>query len=141
MNKNSTILIFSLLSLFLFGCVASHQNQPIDNRDTLTLGIIQKDIKEGMSQSDVITVLGSPNIVTSDEESETWVYDKISSERSSTDVGGAAGGVGAGGSAGGFLGVSGSKSTSYTSQKTLTVIIKFDSSKKVKDISYHSSKY
>jgi hypothetical protein len=48
---------------------------------TVTLGLVQKEIKPGLPQSDVAAVLGSPNIVTSDSQSrETWIYDKVASE-------------------------------------------------------------
>ena len=49
----------------------------------MTLGIVQKEIRVGLSQADVAAALGSPNIVTKDSaDKETWVYDKIASEAS-----------------------------------------------------------
>jgi hypothetical protein len=99
-----------------------------------------------MSSADVVAVLGSPNMVsTDDERREVWVYDKIATERvysgSSGGVnalifgfgGGAAGGLGGGGSS--------SASASSTSQRTLTVIIKFDKQSKVRDFAYHTSRF
>ena len=85
-----------------------------------------------MTQSDVAQVLGSPNIVSKDKDGvETWIYDKIASEASySTGSGGIlslfTGGRDAGAAA--------------TTQKTLTVIIKF-SKGVVSDYSYHGSKF
>ena len=87
-----------------------------------------------MSSAEVITVLGSPNIVTTDSDRrETWVYDKISSETaySQNSVGGSILIIGG-------MSSSGSKSTT---QKTLTVIIKFDEQSKVRDFAYHTSKF
>jgi hypothetical protein len=89
----------------------------------------------GMSGAEVAGVLGSPNIVTSDEKRrETWVYDRIASENAYSS---SAGGVNAL-----FLaGSSGRTGASRTTQRTLTVIIKFDESAKVRDFSYRSSSF
>lgn len=142
MKKNLLVLVFLLISLNLCGCVTSQpQNDPIDNRNTLTLGTVQSNIKKGLPQTEVLTVLGSPNIVTNDGGKETWVYDKISTVSSTSEVKGGAAGAGLGGAVIGVAGVSGSQSNSSTSQKTLTVIIKFDSTSAVEDVIYHTSKY
>jgi outer membrane protein assembly factor BamE (lipoprotein component of BamABCDE complex) len=103
---------------------------------------VQKEIRIGMSAADVAGTLGSPNIVTTDDgRQETWIYDKISSEvtysRSSGTVvgllfGSAGGGAGAGSTNAG---------STATSQRTLTVIIKFDGNDRVRDFSYHSSRF
>ncbi|MGC8791495.1 MAG: hypothetical protein ACP5PO_08345 [Desulfurella sp.] len=116
----------------------------------ITLGLVQKYIHNGDSQSRVAEVLGSPNIVTKDSDgNETWIYDKVSQETSYSASGGSVGvgvgGVGVGGSgmAGGGIGGSyGSSSGAYSStQKTLTVIIKFDNNGLVKSIAYNASQF
>jgi outer membrane protein assembly factor BamE (lipoprotein component of BamABCDE complex) len=91
-----------------------------------------------MPSSQVVEALGSPNIVTTDEERrEVWVYDKIATDVSYSNSQSGAGVwlliVGAGGS-----GNSGAQSTS---QRTLTVVVKFDTDKKVRDFAYHSSSF
>ncbi|MGD8561069.1 MAG: hypothetical protein PVG03_00970 [Desulfarculaceae bacterium] len=98
-----------------------------------------------MSQADVAQALGSPNIVTRDSEGrETWIYDKISTEYSySKDSGGAGvlilGASGDVGGAGG-AGYQASSGAAATSQRTLTIILKFK--KGVVDaFSYHSSRF
>ncbi len=49
----------------------------------MTLGVVQSFIKEGMSQADIASALGSPNIVTQDKDgNDTWIYDKIATETS-----------------------------------------------------------
>ena len=49
--------------------------------DSLSIGKVQKEIKVGMSSADVVGVLGSPNMVTTDDKRrEVWVYDKVSTE-------------------------------------------------------------
>lgn len=114
----------------------------------MTLGIVQKDIHVGMSQADVATALGSPNIVSKDSEgNESWIYDKIATEVSySKDSGGIGVGAGAGiGSwrmlLGGGAGYSKSAGAVAQTQKTLTIVIKFDDNSMVKTLSYHSSKF
>lgn len=98
----------------------------------MTIGIVQKEIKKGMAQAEVAVALGSPNIVTKDQEGlETWVYDKIASEASYS--GGERGIVGI------IIGGKAAGAASQT-QKTLTVIIKFKDGV-VHDFSYHASKF
>ena len=47
----------------------------------MTVGTVQREIRNGMSGAEVAEVLGSPNIVTTDAEGrEVWVYDKISTD-------------------------------------------------------------
>lgn len=148
------IIIFCILvSGFMFGCMtaAQHQQELGSTKEReMTVGIVQKEIHVGMSQADVAMALGSPNIVTNDGSGkETWIYDKIATEASySTSRGGVGGGVGAGGLAGSALilggvggGYSKSAGASSTTQKTLTVVIKFDNKKKVDSFSYHASKF
>ncbi len=121
-----------------------------DRRSALTVGQVQREIRVGMSGAEVASVLGAPNVVTTDENrQETWIYDKISTERAySADNGGIAtlilGGadLGSGGVGGGLLpSYSGGSGATSTTQKTLTVIVKFDASKKVRDFAYHSSQF
>lgn len=146
---SSSLLVFVLLS----GCMTATQHQqslPSTKEREMTVGIVQKEIRVGMSQADVATALGSPNIVTRDSEGkETWIYDKIATEASySRDSGGIGGGAGAGGVAGttlilGLFGGSYSKEAGATAitQKTLTVILKFNKDGKVESFSYHTSKF
>jgi len=154
MFKRKAILIsFLVVSVLLTACMSAVQHQQslqsFKERE-LTVGIVQKEIRVGMSQAEVVEALGSPNIVTRDSEGkETWIYDKIATEAYySKDRGGIGGGVGGGGVAGttlilGILGGSYSKEAGAmsTTQKTLTVIIKFDKNNKVESFSYHASKF
>ncbi len=137
----------------LCGCHGAHYHRDAvsaDRNSALTVGAVQREIRVGMSGADVVGVLGSPNMVTSDDQRrETWVYDKISTERAySADSGGIStlilGGASIGdGLVGGGVGPSfGSGSgASSTTQKTLTVIIKFDSNRRVRDFAYHSTQF
>ena len=132
MNK---IIIISLTSIILFSCAA---NKP-DDSNNLTLGTVQSKISKGQSQSSVMDVLGSPNIVTKDSQGrEVWTYDRISRDNEASSGTGffilnpfswfTGGGVG-------------SKSSSSASSKSLTVLITFDDNKNVLDYTYQSLKY
>jgi hypothetical protein len=99
-----------------------------------------------MSGAEVITVLGPPNIVTTDaERREVWTYDRIATE---TVYSSSAGGVsalvlGLGSSILGGVAPGGSQSAGaeVRTQRTLTVILRFDAERKVRDFSYHSSQF
>ncbi len=129
---------FLLCVFVISGCVSvgdhAKQIQAVQDGERLTVGSVQREVRIGMSGVDVLGVLGSPNIVSTDgERREVWVYDKIATEKvHSTNFGG----VNALVLGGGYS--SGARSTS---QRTLTVIIKFDESKKVRDFAYHTSRF
>lgn len=139
----------TLLTLVVMGCQTVGEHRAAvqdDSGNRLTVGKVQKEIRVGMSGADVASVLGSPNIVSTDEERrEVWIYDKIASDRAYSS---SSGGVNAlilgygGGTAGGVsVGGGSSAGASSTSQRTLTVIIKFDKSGKVRDFAYHTSRF
>jgi outer membrane protein assembly factor BamE (lipoprotein component of BamABCDE complex) len=112
----------------------------------VSVGRVQKEIRVGMSGAEVAQVLGSPNIVTTDEERrEVWIYDKIATDRAySTSSGGLAALILAvGGTTAAAVGGSASSNTgaASTSQRTLTVIIKFDKESRVRDFAYHTSRF
>lgn len=129
--KRVIVSFIFVISALMLGCTAA---QPQETPEQLTVGTVQRKIEIGMSGADVIAALGSPNMVTTDEQRrETWIYDKISSEVSKTS------------SSAGFslliVGAGKSSSSSKTSQKTMTIIIKFDEESKVRDFAYHSSQF
>ncbi len=123
--------------LMLTGCAtASAQRQDVqsDKGDRVTVGKVQREIHVGMPASQVIEALGSPNIVTTDENrQEVWVYDKFATDVTQSS------------SSGGFwiviAGIQGNTSAASSSQRTLTIVIKFDADKKVRDFAYHSSSF
>ncbi len=132
------ILSFFLLGFFLLsGCMSAAQHQqslPSTQEREMTLGIVQKEIRVGMSQADVATALGSPNIVTKDSESkETWIYDKIATEASYSKSHGYGTIL--------ILGFSRDTGAVSSTQKTLTVVIKFNEKNLVESFSYHASKF
>ena len=120
-----------VLSLALNGCMAPSHKADVSSEGNLTVGTVQKEIKKGMSGAEVATTLGSPNIVTTDAQMrETWVYDKITTEVTKSES-----------AAGIPLLIFGSSGSSSKSQKTLTVVIKFDEKSKVREFAYHTSRF
>lgn len=138
MTKSSIASMAMLLALALgiapgsFGC--RHPAPPAGRVDNLTVGKVQGEIKVGMSAASVAEILGSPNIVTTDEERrEVWIYDKVSSE--SVDTNNSIGGTIL------IIGGGSSQRQSSSTQRTLTIIIKYDEAKKVRDFAYNFSQF
>ncbi len=134
MGKFLMVLVSGML---LSGCstAGSHlKSVRSDAGDRLTVGTVQKEIRIGMSGAQVVEVLGAPNIVTTDENRrEVWIYDKVASEISYSN---SEGGVWV------LLGaVGGNSGAASSSQRTLTVVIKLDENKLVRDFAYHSSSF
>ncbi len=102
--------------------------------DRLTVGKVQGEIKVGMPASQVAELLGSPNIVTTDDKRrEVWIYDKVSTDRVDTASSSFAGLI--------ILGASSRDSSSSQRQRTLTIIIKYDEDKKVRDFAYNYTQF
>jgi outer membrane protein assembly factor BamE (lipoprotein component of BamABCDE complex) len=115
-------------------CMKHPTDQSPGNPTNLTVGTVQRSIKVGMPASEVAAILGSPNIVTTDENRrEVWIYDKVSSNR--VDTANSAYGTLI------ILGGSTSQSQSSSTQKTLTIIIKYDEDKKVRDFGYNFTQF
>lgn len=145
----------AIACLMLFsGCMSAddhYQSLHSARERQLTLGVVQRDIHAGISRDQVAVKLGSPNIVTKDQSGlETWIYDKIATEKSySSSRNGIASGIGAGGvDDGGTLigggtaaGHSRKSGASSTTQRTLTVVIKFDDEGLVQSVDYHTSRF
>jgi outer membrane protein assembly factor BamE (lipoprotein component of BamABCDE complex) len=123
-----------------------HRKAVQSEGDRVTVGKVQREIKVGMTSAEVVQVLGSPNIVSTDEERrEVWVYDKVATESVySESRGGVAALVlaGSGSTGGAAAPVYGSSSGARsTTQRTLTVIVKFDKESRVRDFAYHASQF
>ncbi len=153
--RGVTICMAVLLAVTVSACQsASDHAQDVrkgqDAGDKMTVGKVQREIRVGMPGSQVAEVLGSPNMVTTDEKRrEVWVYDKISTDTvyssssggvSSLFLGGGLVGDGVLGGAGG-AGVRGNAGAVSTNQRTLTVIVKFDEAGLVRDFAYRSSSF
>jgi outer membrane protein assembly factor BamE (lipoprotein component of BamABCDE complex) len=128
--------VLALVSLLSVGCVTPqpYRQEAVVPEQELTVGVVQREIRAGMSQGDVASALGSPNIVSKDAGGkETWIYDKIGSEARYSDsaVGGSIIIFGGGTSWG----------SSSRRQKTLTVIVKFSDKNLVESTTYHASRF
>lgn len=144
-----TLLAMAAVGLVTTGCTsaASHRaDVQDDSMERVTVGTVQKEIYVGMSGGEVASILGSPNIVSTDgNRDEVWIYDKFATDAAYSKsragllglVIGTTGDVGAGG-----LGIkTQSAGASSRSQRTLTVVIKFDSDHEVRDFAYHTSRF
>lgn len=135
MKTNLILLIMYTAAIFMgtMGCSADYHAGKVQKGlqgDKMTLGTVQREITIGMSSAAVVEALGSPNVVTTDEQRrEVWVYDKIA-----TDVAASGGGWT-------LLLLGQSAGAASKSQRTLTIIIKFDEDKKVRDFAYHISRF
>jgi len=122
--------ILIILLAFFSACTRTYHHEP----SKITAGIVQREIYIGMPAPDVATILGAPNIVSLDiDKNEVWIYDKVSTQ---IEYNSQSNGV--------WLLIAGGGSESgcsKKSQRTLTIIIKFDCNKQVRDFTYHSSSF
>ena len=144
-----TPLALVFIGLLAAGCTSASRHRAEvqdDTRERVTVGTVQREIHVGMSGAEVATALGSPNIVSTDgDRNEVWIYDRFATDAAySRSRGGVLGlVVGTTGSAGaGGVGlVSQSAGASSRSQRTLTVVIKFDGDRRVRDFAYHTARF
>jgi len=129
--KGTWIALGLCLSVVAAGCASEKAEI---KEDRLTVGKVQGEIKVGMPASQVAELLGSPNIVTTDDKRrEVWIYDKVSTDRVDAASSSYAGLI--------ILGTRSSDSSSSQRQRTLTIIIKYDEEKKVRDFAYNSTQF
>lgn len=129
--KNVATAVVLGASVLMSACAATNYDAQAEN---MTVAKAQREIKIGMSSAEVVEVLGSPNMVTTDaKRRETWVYDRVS-----TNVQSSSSGVGV------WLLVFGAGKDDQrvtSSQRTLTIIVKFDEKNLVRDFSYRTSAF
>lgn len=125
------------LGMVLAACSLNLQTAapPLESAERrLTLGTVQREIRGGMAAAAVAEALGAPSIVTMDGQGhEVWIYDRIATERAYLDESGYAGLI--------LMGYSRQGGTATISQRTLTVIVKFDAAKRVREYAYHASRF
>lgn len=137
MNKFLLLLVL-MVGVAVSGCQSAGAHlddvRAADSEKTLSVGKVQREIKVGMTGGQVAEVLGSPNIVSTDENrQEVWIYDKISTEQAYSQSEGGATLI--------LIGGGNRAGARSTNQRTLTVIIKFDKAGKVRDFAYHRSSF
>ena len=146
-SKWATYPAVAILSILLSACASLHRAAvQDDSHDRVSVGTVQKEIYVGMSGAEVARVLGSPNIVSTDAQSrEVWIYDRLATDVvRSRSRGGAQGGIA------GFASrivyaivpfyYQDADATSR-SQRTLTVIVRFDEQNLVRTLAYHTSRF
>ena len=125
------------ISLSLLGCavktapLATIPARQVETQKVTVAGA--QKLKIGMSGTEVIHALGSPNIITgSSDNGETWIYDKISREVEIISV-----------ADGSWILSPRAQSSSVTvaSERTLTVIVQFGADKKLKQVTYRQSSF
>lgn len=136
--------LIGLVAVTLGACSATQHRAEVkdDSIDRVTVGTVQREITVGMSSAEVAAILGAPNIVSTDaERREVWIYDKISTDVSYSRSSGVVAGLVVGSSGGGAGGASKNAGAASSSQRTLTIIIKFDDIGEVRDFSYRTSRF
>jgi outer membrane protein assembly factor BamE (lipoprotein component of BamABCDE complex) len=119
-----------MLLLLLAACRSAATEEDVADSKNLTTGVVQREIRKGMSGAEVIEALGSPNIVTTDEEGrEVWVYERYARNVRVTENGYF------------LIFAYGSAQAAKGSTRTLTVVIKFGADKKVRDFAYHATTF
>jgi outer membrane protein assembly factor BamE (lipoprotein component of BamABCDE complex) len=106
-----------------------------DNTNPLTPGNVSLHLKIGQTtQAEVLEVFGAPNIVTQDgQRQEVWSYQRHATVTRSQDDGAYFNVL--------IFGVGGAKASSEQTQRTMTLIIKFDANHMVSDFSSRASEF
>ncbi len=155
-------------TVLVSACMSAPQGQPVSTPATplaksvaapptqssasaLSYGTVTATVTKGKTtQMDLIQMFGGPNISTIDGDGlETWVYErsvnqtdvasKTQNWQAAANLGVAFGHVQAGGSVGG--GQSEGASSTASSFRSLTAIVKFNTDKTVKDYSVRASQF
>lgn len=131
MKKFIALFFLAAAPLMMTGCGGGRAPE---QKDQMTVAAAQREIRIGMSSSEVVEVLGSPNMVTTDDQRrETWVYDRVSTTISQSSSQAGVWLI--------FAGIGGGSSRVSQNQRTLTIIVKFDSNSKVRDFAYRTSSF
>ena len=127
----SSFLVAAAL-IAITGCSATQYRAA----DRGTAETAQRQVSIGLGSANVAAILGSPDSVSNDQnEEETWVYDRISTDLSYSTSNGAIVGL----VFGNYIGGANYIGAAMTSQQTLTVSIKFDEDDLVRDFSYYTT--
>lgn len=141
MKLSKSYILFIFISLFLSGCVSTHQ--PLTDRNSqLTQGNVQLSIKVGTTtKAEVLESFGSPNITTRDGSGkEVWTYQRSAQVAQQSSKSGSWTTLLAG-QQGIFLGQSPVRHSSgfESSSRMITLIIKFNSDDVVIDFNSRNS--
>jgi hypothetical protein len=143
-RKFVPVSLLASATILLGACSATQHRAEVqdDSIDRVTVGTVQREIVVGMPSATVAAILGAPNIVSTDaERREVWIYDKISTDVSYSRSSGVVAGLLVGSDGGGAVAGSKNAGAASSSQRTLTIIIKYDDAGLVRDFSYRTSSF
>ena len=143
-SKFYPVLLLTGTAVLLGACSATQHRAEVqdDSIDRVTVGTVQREITLGMPSAEVAAILGAPNIVSTDaERREVWIWDKISTDVAYSRSSGVIAGLVVGGDGGGAGAGSKNAGAASSSQRTLTIIVKFDHEGLVRDFSYRTSSF
>jgi len=134
---------------------SAHAQQPAAQPGRLSYGTVTSTVKKNQTtQAELLDLFGGPNISTTDATGlETWVYERSASDTDTSasnqarnlnaffGAGGAAGGAAVGGGVSGGASSDNSRARTSNSVRNLTVIVKFNPDKTVRDYSVRQSTF
>jgi outer membrane protein assembly factor BamE (lipoprotein component of BamABCDE complex) len=123
---NKVIFAILLATPFIAACAPKTPQQ----EERATIAAAQRDIKIGMSSAEVVSILGSPNMVTTDSQRrETWVYDRVSTNVSQSASGWS------------LILAGGQRAQASQNQRTMTIIVHFDENNMVRDMAWRQTSF
>ena len=145
--RKQVIVLMSMLPVILGGCVDTNVKPVTTRNSELTHGNVQMTLKVGeTSQTQVLEAFGAPNITSIDGTGqEVWTYQRHATVAQSSEKSGSWS-ILLGGAASGIAGLAGAGMSSSAAgfeqtQRTMTLIIKFDAKKVVSDFRSRSSEF
>ena len=134
MKKITYIAIFTL-SLLLAKSFAQDKDVNISLKSSeLTFGTAKKHIKPGVTkQEEIVSIFGSADNLVMRDGKETWIYDRLQVETSTSSEGNFINLL--------IVGANNRTSNVTTRTKNLTLIIKFDAKGIVEDFNVRSGGY
>jgi hypothetical protein len=133
--KKITYITILILSLFLTKSFAQDKDVNISLKSSeLTFGTAKKHIKPGVTkQEEIVSIFGSADNLVMRDGKETWVYDRLQVETSTSSEGNFINLL--------IVGANNRTSNVTTRTKNLTLIIKFDAKGIVEDFNVRSGGY
>jgi len=133
--KKITYITILILSLFLTKSFAQDKDVNISLKSSeLTFGTAKKHIKPGVTkQEEIVSIFGSADNLVMRDGKETWVYDRLQVETSTSSEGNFINLL--------IIGANNRTSNVTTRTKNLTLIIKFDAKGIVEDFNVRSGGY
>ena len=134
MKKIAYILII-LLSILTLRSFAQDKDVNISLKSSeLTFGTAKKNIKPGITkQEEIVSIFGSADNLVMRDGKETWIYDRLQVETSTSSEGNFINLL--------IVGANNRTSNVTTRTKNLTLIIKFDAKRIVEDFNVRSGGY